>query len=59
MGTVKAHTRAGKSVKAHERKVSWKFGNKTYSGTLLPHRETKSSRFALTENNKIKVLPKK
>jgi hypothetical protein len=39
-------------------KVSWKWGNKTYSGTLIPSRETKTHRFARTQNGKIKKLPK-
>ena len=40
-------------------KVSWKWGNKTYSGTLIPSRETKTHRFARTQNGKIKKLPKR
>lgn len=59
MRTVKAHLRKGKMVKAHTRKVTWTFGGKRYSGTELKNRETPTHRFALTENNKIKVLPKK
>jgi len=39
-------------------KVSWKWGGKTYSGTLIPSRETKTHRFARTQNGKIKKLPK-
>jgi len=38
--------------------VSWKWGGKTYSGTLIPSKETKSARFAITKNGKIKRLPK-
>jgi hypothetical protein len=38
--------------------VSWKWGGKTYSGTLIPSKETKSARFARTKNGKIKRLPK-
>jgi hypothetical protein len=41
------------------RKVSWKFGGKSYSGTLIPSKETKTHRYARTENGKIKSLPKK
>jgi hypothetical protein len=40
-------------------KVSWQWGGKTHYGTLIPSRETKSARFARTENGKIKRLPKK
>ena len=41
------------------RKVSWTYGGKKYSGTLIPSRETKTHRYARTENGKIKSLPKK
>ena len=41
------------------RKVSWKWGGKTYSGTLIPSMETKTHRFARTHNGKIKKLPKR
>ena len=40
-------------------KVSWMWGSKRYSGTLIPSRETKTHRFARTHNGKIKRLPKK
>ena len=40
-------------------KVSWKWGGKTYSGTLIPSRERKTHRFARTQNGKIKKLPKR
>ena len=40
-------------------KVSWMWGGKRYSGTLIPSMETKSARFARTQNGKIKKLPKK
>ena len=40
-------------------KVSWKYGGKTYSGTLIPSKETKTHRYARTKNGKIKSLPKK
>jgi hypothetical protein len=39
-------------------KVSWMYGGKRYSGTLIPSRETKTHRFARTKNGKIKKLPK-
>ena len=41
------------------RRVSWMWGGKRYYGTLIPSRETKTHRFARTENGKIKKLPKK
>ena len=40
-------------------KVSWKYGGKTYSGTLIPSKETKTHWYARTTNGKIKSLPKK
>jgi hypothetical protein len=40
-------------------KVSWIWGGKRYYGTLIPSRETKTHRFARTENGMIKKLPKK
>ena len=39
--------------------VSWKWGDKTYSGKLIPSMETKTHRFARTKNGKIKKLPKR
>lgn len=39
------------------KKVSWSFGGKRYSGTLI--RETKTHRFARTKNGKIKKIKKK
>jgi hypothetical protein len=41
-----------------QKKVSWKYGDNTYSGELIPSMETKTHRFARTHNNKIKKLPK-
>lgn len=41
------------------KKVSWMFGGKKYSGTLIPSKEDKDNRYARTENGKIKTLPKK
>ena len=38
------------------KKVSWKWGGKTYSGTLI--RETKTHKFARTHNGKIKKIVK-
>ena len=39
-------------------KVSWKWGGKTYSGTLSPSKETKTHKYARTTNGKVKSLPK-
>ena len=39
-------------------KVSWQWRGKTYSGTLIPSKETKENRYAKTTNGKIKILPK-
>jgi|TARA_R100000988_G_C3944970_1_gene138153 hypothetical protein len=39
-------------------KVSWKYGEETYEGTLIPSMETETHRFARTHNKKIKKLPK-
>ena len=41
------------------KRVSWRWGGKTYYGTLIPSRETKTHRFARTENGKRKKLPKR
>jgi hypothetical protein len=40
------------------KKVSWKYGDGTYSGELIPSKETSTHRYARTENGKIKSLPK-
>tara|TARA_R110001606_G_scaffold390828_1_gene558101 strand:+ start:182 stop:319 length:138 start_codon:yes stop_codon:yes gene_type:complete len=40
-------------------KVSWIYGGKRYSGTLIKSRETKTHRYARTDNGNIKSLPKK
>lgn len=40
------------------KKVSWMYGGKKYSGTLIPSKETKTHRYARTTNGKIKILPK-
>ena len=39
------------------KKVSWKFGKKRYTGTLI--RETKTHKFARTSSRKIKKIKKK
>ena len=39
--------------------ISWMFGKKKYSGTLIPSMETTTHRFARTHNGKIKSLPKR
>ena len=39
------------------KKVSWMWGGKRYSGTLI--RETKTHKFARTHNGKIKKIVKK
>jgi hypothetical protein len=39
------------------KKVSWKWGSKTYYGTLI--RETKTHKFARTHNGKTKKIVKK
>jgi len=41
------------------KKVCWKYGKKSYCGTLIPSKETATHRYARTENGKIKSLPKK
>jgi len=41
------------------KKVTWKWGGKTYSGTEIPSKETATHRFARTENGKIKRIKKK
>ena len=38
--------------------VSWRYGGKTYHGTLIPSKETSTHRYARTHNGKIKSLPK-
>jgi len=41
-----------------EKEVSWKYGKGTYSGELIPSKETSTHRYARTHNDKIKSLPK-
>ena len=59
--TGKTHSKNSTEVKSKKKKtnVSWMFGGKKYFGTLIPSRETKTHRYARTENGKIKSLPKK
>ena len=71
-GASKMHAKQAKTVKSMLRynkpgpfklksrgSVSWKYGDETYSGTLIPSKETSTHRYARTHNNKIKSLPKK
>jgi len=65
---VVAHGKQAKTIKKHidemeeksplEKKVSWKYGKGTYSGELIPSKETATHRYARTHNGKIKSLPK-
>ena len=43
---------------ALKKKVSWKYGKGTYSGELIPSKETSTHRYARTHNGKVKSLPK-
>jgi len=56
--TGNTHSKNSKEVK-RKTNVSWMFKGKRYRGTLIPSRETKTHRYARTENGKIKTLPKK
>ena len=64
--TKKANTKAdhdrlekqGYDHSPYDKKVSWKYGSGTYSGTLIPSMETETHRYARTHNGKIKSLPK-
>lgn len=71
-GAVKAHGKQADTIEKHidsmegdsknspnKKTVSWKYGDGTYSGTLIPSMETKTHRYARTHNGKIKSLPKK
>jgi hypothetical protein len=49
---------ASKAESGLKKTVSWKYGDGTYSGTLIPSMETKTHRYARTHNGKIKSLPK-
>ena len=42
-----------------KKKVSWTYGGKRYSCTLIPSRETKTHIFARTANGKIKKIRKR
>ena len=69
-GAVKAHGKQADTIEKHIDKmkdspmkksgtnVSWKYGGKTYHGTLIPSKETSTHRYARTHNGKIKSLPK-
>jgi hypothetical protein len=67
-GAVKAHGKQADTIEKHiddmgdspmKKTVSWKYGEGTYSGELIPSMETSTHRFARTHNGKIKKLPKK
>lgn len=58
MHKVKTHTRKGRIVTAHKRKISWSFGGKKYSGEEIKSKETATHKYARTTNGKIKVIPK-
>ena len=49
----------GRGVFGKGGSVSWNWGGKKYSGTLIPSKETSTHRYARTHNGKIKSLPKK
>ena len=49
----------GRGVFGKGGSVSWNWGGKKYSGTLIPSMETSEARFARTHNGKVKRLPKK
>ena len=66
-GAVKAHGKQADTIEEHiddmegspmKKTVSWKYGDGTYSGELIPSMETETHRFARTHNDKIKKLPK-
>ena len=42
-----------------KKRVSWSYGGKRYSGTLIKSMETKTHRFARTANGKIKKIRKR
>ena len=54
-----AYTAKGKAAakRAMAKKVSWMWGGKRYSGTLI--RETKTHKYARTHNGKVKTIKKK
>ena len=47
-----------KDSQGPDKRVTWKYGDGTYSGELIPSKETSTYRYARTENGKIKALPK-
>ena len=64
-GAVKAHGKQAKIIEKHidsmedspmDRKVSWMYGGKKYSGDFI--RETEDKIFARTHNNKVKTIVK-
>ena len=64
---VKAHGKQADTIEKHiddmeggpmKKTVSWKYGSGTYSGELIPSKETETHRYARTHNDKIKSLPK-
>jgi len=64
---VQAHGKQADTIEKHlddmedspmKKTVSWKYGDGTYSGELIPSMETETHRFARTHNDKIKKLPK-
>ena len=68
---VKAHGKQADVIEKHiddmedssknsplKKTVSWKYGSGTYSGELIPSKETETHRYARTHNGKIKSLPK-
>ena len=57
--TTYADVLKGRGVFGKGGSVSWMFGGKKYSGTLIPSKETSTHRYARTHNGKIKSLPKK
>ena len=52
------HNSTGAEHYGAAKTVSWKYGDGTYSGELIPSKETSTHRYARTENGKIKSLPK-
>ena len=48
----------GRGVFGKGGSVSWMFGGKKYSGTLIPSKETSTHKFARTHNGKIKKIKK-
>ena len=66
-GASEMHLKQSKEIEEHidemkdkgaAKTVSWKYGDGTYSGELIPSKETSTHRYARTHNGKIKSLPK-